>query len=119
MVVWTFMLTKSLDRAVGKRLTRRGIAKDLSIATHDYFYWETSIISAYKSYINVWVQRYLDKPTIMAWELGNEPRCTGSNGGTPTNCDPTGTTIYTWAAEISAYIKLIDSNHLVAIGDEG
>jgi len=88
-------------------------------ATHDYFYWDASIISAYKEYVSVWVNRYLDEPTIFAWELANEPRCTGSNGGTPTNCDGTGSTINTWASEISAYIKSIDSNHLVAIGDEG
>ena len=28
-------------------------------------------------------------------------------------------TITQWASEISAFIKSIDSNHLVAIGDEG
>ena len=31
----------------------------------------------------------------------------------------TTTTITQWASEISAFIKSIDSNHLVAIGDEG
>ena len=29
------------------------------------------------------------------------------------------TTITNWISEISAYIKSIDSNHLVAVGDEG
>ena len=28
-------------------------------------------------------------------------------------------TITNWISEISAYIKSIDSNHLVAVGDEG
>ena len=31
----------------------------------------------------------------------------------------TTTTITNWAKDISAFIKSIDSNHLVAIGDEG
>ena len=33
------------------------------------------------------------------------------------NC--TTTTITQWASEMSAFIKSVDSNHLVAIGDEG
>lgn len=33
------------------------------------------------------------------------------------SCTPA--TITAWAKDISAYIKSIDSNHLVAIGDEG
>jgi mannan endo-1,4-beta-mannosidase len=47
----------------------------------------------------------------------NEPRCSGSSGTTSGTC--TTTTITNWASSISAYIKSIDSNHLVAIGDEG
>jgi hypothetical protein len=33
------------------------------------------------------------------------------------SCTPA--TITSWASNISAYIKSIDTNHLVAIGDEG
>ena len=88
--------------------------------THDTFYTDATIIAAYKNYVNEFVSRYADDDTIMAWELANEPRCTGSTGGSATNCDATGgTTIYDWAEEISTYIKSIDSNHLVGLGDEG
>jgi len=87
--------------------------------THDEFYVDETIISAYKTYVNEFVSRYESNPTIMAWELANEPRCTGSNGGSAPNCDTTGSTIAAWASTLSAYIKSIDSNHLVAIGDEG
>lgn len=87
--------------------------------THDTFYTNPTIIAAYKNYISEFVGRYANESTILAWELANEPRCTGSSGGTPTNCDSAGTTIYNWATEISAYIKSIDSNHLVGLGDEG
>lgn len=84
---------------------------------HDLFYTNTSVINAYKSYINTFVSRYKNEPTIMAWELANEPRCRGTTGVTSGTC--TTTTVTTWIKNISAYIKSIDSNHLVAIGDEG
>ncbi|THH05918.1 hypothetical protein EW145_g4447 [Phellinidium pouzarii] len=87
--------------------------------THDTFYTDATVIAAYKNYISEFVGRYEDEPTIMAWELANEPRCSGSTGSVSAACDTTGSTIAAWASEISAYIKSIDSNHLVAIGDEG
>ncbi len=42
---------------------------------------------------------YKDDPTIFAWELGNELDCT-----------------YAWSSEMAAYLKRLDSNHLVASG---
>ncbi|KAL0430417.1 UNVERIFIED_CONTAM: Mannan endo-1,4-beta-mannosidase 4 [Sesamum radiatum] len=53
---------------------------------------------------------YKDDPTIFAWELMNEPRC---------QSDLSGRAIQNWAAEMSAYLKLIDKNHLLEIGTEG
>jgi mannan endo-1,4-beta-mannosidase len=53
----------------------------------------------------------------MAWELANEARCDGSTGTTSGTC--TTATISNWATTISAYIKSLDSNHLVTLGDEG
>jgi len=89
----------------------------LNSANHDYFYSNAQVITAYKNYIKAFVGRYVNEPTIMAWELANEPRCAGSTGTTSGTC--TTTTITNWISEISAYIKSIDSNHLVAVGDEG
>jgi hypothetical protein len=60
--------------------------------------------------------RYKDDPTILAWELANEPRCQ------PDDACPDGPskdTIYNWATVMSAFIKQHDANHLVAMGDEG
>ena len=87
--------------------------------THDTFYTNPTIIAAYEKYISEFVGRYVDEPTIMAWELANEPRCSGSTGSASAACDTTGSTIEAWAKTISAYIKSIDPNHLVAMGDEG
>jgi mannan endo-1,4-beta-mannosidase len=36
--------------------------------------------AAYKNYVKTFVSRYVNEPTIMAWELANEPRCSGSTG---------------------------------------
>jgi mannan endo-1,4-beta-mannosidase len=49
--------------------------------------------------------------------VANEPRCAGSNTVASATC--TSTVITNWAAQISAFIKSLDPNHLVAIGDEG
>ena len=46
----------------------------------------------------------------MAWELANEPRCEIA-GGRELFLD--------WIGEISAFVKSLDPNHLLATGDEG
>ncbi|KAG9011518.1 hypothetical protein FRB90_007176, partial [Tulasnella sp. 427] len=89
----------------------------LGSTNHDLFYTDASVIQAYKNYIAVWLNRYKNEPTILAWELANEPRCRGSTGTWTGNC--TTTTITQWASNISTYIKSLDSCHLVALGDEG
>ncbi|KAL3845101.1 hypothetical protein ACJIZ3_002504 [Penstemon smallii] len=53
---------------------------------------------------------YKDDPTIFAWELMNEPRCQSDLSGKP---------LQDWVAEMSAYVKSIDKNHLLEIGLEG
>ncbi|KAF2428699.1 mannan endo-1,4-beta-mannosidase D [Tothia fuscella] len=63
----------------------------------------------YQKYINVVIGRYINNTAIFAWELANEPRCQG--------CDTS--VIANWAAQTSRYIKSIDPNHMVTLGDEG
>ncbi|KIJ67923.1 glycoside hydrolase family 5 protein [Hydnomerulius pinastri MD-312] len=84
---------------------------------HDYFYTNPEVMTAYQNYVKVWVERYINEPTIFAWELANEPRCTGSTTATSGTC--TTETITTWIQTMSAYIKSLDSNHMVTLGDEG
>ncbi|KIM98445.1 glycoside hydrolase family 5 protein [Oidiodendron maius Zn] len=63
----------------------------------------------YQAYIKAVVSRYTTSSAILSWELANEPRCSG--------CDVS--VIYNWAAATSKYIKSLDPNHMVTIGDEG
>jgi len=51
---------------------------------------------------------YFDDPTIMAWELANEPR----------GIDQT-QLFYPWIHETATFIKSLDMNHMVTTGAEG
>jgi mannan endo-1,4-beta-mannosidase len=73
------------------------------------WYTDAASQAQYKAYIAAVVARYASSPAILAWELANEPRCNG--------CDTS--VIYNWAKTISAYIKTLDSKHMVTLGDEG
>ncbi|CAK7237571.1 hypothetical protein SEUCBS140593_010015 [Sporothrix eucalyptigena] len=73
------------------------------------FYASHRAQHVYRDYIRVLVERYRSSPAIFAWQLCNEPRCEG--------CDSS--TVYNWAASISAYIKQLDPHHMVSLGDEG
>jgi mannan endo-1,4-beta-mannosidase len=77
----------------------------------DITQWYTSSAAQaqYQKYIAAVVSRYKTSTAVFAWELCNEPRCTGCATSVITN----------WATTTSAYIKSLDSNHMVTIGDEG
>lgn len=85
---------------------------------HDAFYTNACTKDLYERYVTFFLNRtntltgvkYKDDPIIMAWELANEPRAM---------TDPTGQTLRNWIAEMSAYIKSLDSNHLVTTGEDG
>jgi len=87
-------------------------------SSHDDFYTDEACKTMYKNYVKHMISRknsitgtpYMEDPTIMTWELMNEPRV---------DSDPSGDVLYQWAEEMSAYVKSIDPNHLVALGDEG
>ncbi|KAI1077393.1 carbohydrate-binding module family 1 [Whalleya microplaca] len=73
------------------------------------WYTNTAAQTQYKAYIKAVVSRYADSSVIFAWELANEPRCNGCNTKVLTD----------WAASTSAYVKSLDPNHMVTLGDEG
>lgn len=53
-------------------------------------------------------REYRDDGTIAAWNLMNEPRCRGC-----------GETLQRWIDEMAAFVKSIDPNHMLTIGEEG
>jgi mannan endo-1,4-beta-mannosidase len=57
---------------------------------------------------------YRDDPTIMAWQLANEPRPGSDAEGRPFYA-----AYKTWIAQTAQYIKSLDERHLVSTGSEG
>nr|GMD21610.1 Mannan endo-1,4-beta-mannosidase 5 [Ipomoea batatas] len=88
------------------------------IAGDDDFYTNPVIKGYYKNHVMTVLTRmntnsgiaYKDDPTIMAWELINEPRCAS---------DLSGNTVNGWIAEMASYAKSVDNKHLVGTGMEG
>lgn len=82
------------------------------------FWTNSSCNTLYKNYVSQIINRtntvnglsYKTDPTIFSWELCNEPR---------NELDDTGVTLNNWIAEISSYIKSLDTAHMVSIGTEG
>jgi mannan endo-1,4-beta-mannosidase len=93
---------------------------------HHEFFTEPELRQAYRDWVSHVVTRtnsvngrkYLEDPAVFAWELANEPRCKGGSAfDSDSGWDKS--TITTWAGEMSGYIKSLDPNHLVSVGDEG
>lgn len=87
------------------------------------FYGNAAAQALYRDYIRAVVTRtnsvtgvrYAEDPTIMAWQLANEPR----PGGSDTVAVPNLPTFYRWVDRTARYIKALDPNHLVCTGSEG
>jgi mannan endo-1,4-beta-mannosidase len=87
------------------------------------FYSSGKAVALYHDYVRAIVgrtnsvtgTRYADDPTIMAWQLANEPRPGGS--------DKIGRqalpSFYAWVSSTARLIKSLDPNHLVSTGSEG
>jgi mannan endo-1,4-beta-mannosidase len=93
---------------------------------HDEFFTLPELRQAYENWIAHVVTRknhlngrvYRDDPTVFAWELANEPRLKGGSAfDRDTGSDTT--TLTRWADEMAAFVKTLDPNHLVSVGDEG
>lgn len=54
--------------------------------------------------------KYIDDPTLMSWQIGNEPRAFSEEGKEP---------FAAWLADVAAQIKALDPNHMISVGSEG
>jgi mannan endo-1,4-beta-mannosidase len=91
---------------------------------HDEFFRNAQVRQAYKNYVQHLLSRtntktgraYTDEPAVLAWELMNEPRCVDAQGHSVAGALDT---LTAWIDEMSSYIRSLDSNHLIGVGDEG
>ncbi len=82
------------------------------------FYRSAAMRDAYQNWVSQILTRrntltgrsYCEEPSIMAWELTNEARCRTSGGRE---------LLLDWVREMAAFVKRLDGNHLLALGDEG
>lgn len=80
------------------------------------FYQSLAARLAYRKWVETVLRRrntltgrlYCDEPSIMAWELTNEARCDGDRA-----------LLLDWVHEMAVFVKQLDVNHMVALGDEG
>lgn len=85
---------------------------------HDDFYKDINIKDAYKNYVKHLIEhknRYTgiinkDEPTILTWELANEPRAQSDN---------TGELLLNWTKEMSDFVRELAPHQLIALGSEG
>jgi mannan endo-1,4-beta-mannosidase len=86
------------------------------------FYTHSEANAAYRDYIAMLVDRentftgvrYRDDPTVMAWQLANEPR---PGEGEPGKRNFEAFT--QWVGETADFIRSLDPNHLISTGNEG
>ncbi|KAL7118361.1 hypothetical protein ACP275_03G131600 [Erythranthe tilingii] len=96
----------------------RNAGVQLTSAGDDDFYTNQAVKGYYKNHVHKVLTRintitgvaYKDDPTVMAWELINEPRC---------QADYSGNTINAWVQEMATHVKSIDKRHLLEVGMEG
>jgi mannan endo-1,4-beta-mannosidase len=87
------------------------------------FYSDARAVALYRDYVRAVVGRtnsvtgvrYRDDPTIMAWQLANEPRPGGSEAAARANMPA----FRRWVSDTTLLIRSLDPSHLVSTGSEG
>lgn len=67
----------------------------------------------YRDWVKEVATRYRNDPTILAWELMNEPE---NKVSYPDGACGSADTLRAWASDVSGLIKSVDANHLVSLG---
>ena len=89
----------------------------INLTGHEDFFFEQEAWHLYTAHVKAILTRqnsingrlYKDDPTIFSWELINEPRCQGCPSFV----------LQTWITSMASYVKAVDKNHLVTVGEEG
>ena len=87
------------------------------------FYANEKAVALYHDYTRMLLSRtnsvtgkaYVEDPTIMAWQLSNEPR----SGGGPEISAQNMPVYLKWISDTASLIRSLDKNHLVSLGHEG
>lgn len=95
--------------------------------THNDFYTDDHCRSIYKDYVEYVLTRentitgleYREDPTIMIWELANEPHLRDHEDPTRRWTDAEYRIMQAWIDEMGRFVKRLDGNHLVSTGSEG
>ncbi|WZN65249.1 mannan endo-1,4-beta-mannosidase [Chloropicon roscoffensis] len=95
--------------------------KNYIVERHSLFYTDEGARKIYRDYVSTLVNRtnvyngkvYRDDPTILAWNLINEPRC---ETWLIPDCNDK---LQSWIESESAFVKELDPNHMVTVGEEG
>jgi mannan endo-1,4-beta-mannosidase len=119
-----------MDAYVGWRVRRSNATGEQPpfVPYHDSFFSDSTIRGWYKAWVSALVTRtnaltgvpYSRDPSIFAWQLANEPRC--SVGDKPYPSSPScvkNHTLTQWADEMSSYVRSLDQVHMISVGDEG
>ncbi|WAC48865.1 mannanase [Asticcacaulis sp. SL142] len=122
---WSGGMMAYIDYTTGKFINN-GDPKYPWPAYADYasqFYANQTAIKLYHDYVRMLVARtnsvtkqaYVNDPTIMAWQLSNEPR----PGGGPEIAAKNMPVYLEWISQTTKLIQNLDKNHLVSLGHEG
>ncbi|KAF2866209.1 glycoside hydrolase superfamily [Massariosphaeria phaeospora] len=79
------------------------------VSTQEQWYKSTNCQAMYQNYIKAAISRHRSSTAVFAWELANEPRCKGCPTAVLTD----------WIRKTSDYIRSLDSDHMITLGDEG
>ncbi|KAJ4368920.1 hypothetical protein N0V83_006002 [Neocucurbitaria cava] len=79
------------------------------VSSNAQWYTASRCQTLYQTYIKAVISRYRNSNAVFAWELANEPRCNGCATSVLT----------TWIQKTSDYIRSLDTDHMITVGDEG
>lgn len=121
---WSGGMTQYLNWFEGSKALDPNVTKDYDgfMDKTAGFYLNQAAQDEYRNAIRTIVERtntvtgkrYADDPTIMSWQLANEPR-----PGNEKATSQQKATYVKWVADTAGYIHSLDAHHLVSSGSEG